>query len=161
MSSNGAFKLVGRRGSNSKAWDPCKVYASARIGDEINIGNFSEIGDGVEIGDRTRIGAFAFIPEGVKIGKDVFIGPRVTFTNDKHPPSGKANWGKTVIEDEARIGAAVTILPGVRIGSRALIGSGAVVTRDVPPGETWVGVPAKKIVHQIDEGFLPKEAQDV
>ena len=45
------------------------------------------------------------------------------------------------------IGAGAIILPGVTIGAGAKIGAGAVVTRDVPPGEVWVGVPAKPLAH--------------
>ena len=43
------------------------------------------------------------------------------------------------------IGAHVVILPGITIGEHAVIGAGAVVTKDVPPGETWVGVPAANL----------------
>jgi acetyltransferase-like isoleucine patch superfamily enzyme len=50
----------------------------------------------------------------------------------------------TFIGDDVSIGAAATILPGVRIGHGAMIGAGALVTKDVPAGETWIGVPARK-----------------
>lgn len=50
-----------------------------------------------------------------------------------------------VIGPKAYVGVAAIILPGVHIGESAIIGAGAVVTRDVPPGETWVGVPARKL----------------
>ncbi len=146
MGSAGMFKYVGVRNAKSKAWEPCKVYPTAHIGVNVNIGAFSEIGENVIIGDNVRIGAFAFIPEGVTIEHDAWIGPRVTFTNDKNPPSGKANWLKTKVCKGARIGAAVTILPGVTIGEKAMVGAGAVVTKDVPPGETWVGCPAKRLL---------------
>ena len=42
-------------------------------------------------------------------------------------------------------GANATVLPGLTIGKGAVVGAGAVVTRDVPDGETWVGVPARRI----------------
>jgi len=97
------------------------------------------------IGNRVRIGAMTFIPEGVTIEDDAWIGPRCTFTNDKYPPSGKENWQKTLICKGASLGAGVTVLPGVTVGAKAMVGSGSVVTKDVPAGDTWAGVPARKI----------------
>ena len=69
----------------------------------------------------------------------------MTFTNDRYPPSHRANWEKTVVEDGARIGAGVTVVCGVTIGQNALVGSGAVVTKNIPAGETWAGVPARRL----------------
>ncbi len=127
------------------AWEPCNIYPTAKIGKNVSIGAFSEIGHNVVIGDNVRIGAHAFIPEGVVIEEDVFIGPRCTFSNDMYPPSGREKWEKTLVCKGARIGAGVCILPGITIGAGALIGMGAVVTQDVPEGETWVGVPARRL----------------
>jgi UDP-2-acetamido-3-amino-2,3-dideoxy-glucuronate N-acetyltransferase len=100
------------------------------------------IGDRVSIGERCKIQAYAFIPPGVRIGNDVFLGPRVTFTNDKYPPSNELLF--TVVEDQVSIGACAVILPGVTLGRGCKIGAGAVVTKNVPPGEIWVGNPARK-----------------
>ena len=128
-----------------KAWGTSNIYPSAKIGKDVNIGTFCEIGANVKIGDRVRIGAMSFIPEGVTIKDDAWIGPRVTFTNDKYPPSGKDNWLPTVIEEGARVGAGVTILCGCTIGKGALVGAGSVVTKSIPAGERWCGVPARKM----------------
>lgn len=97
------------------------------------------IGEGVKIGARTKVQAFAFIPTGVTIGRDCFIGPSVTFTNDKHPPSPRSDWLKTTVEDQVSIGAGVVILPGVTIGRGARIGAGALVTKDVPADTLYIG----------------------
>jgi len=115
----------------------------ANIGPGAVIHSYAWIGGGVTIGNQCSIQAFVFIPNGVTIGNNVFLGPRVTFTNDKFPPS--ASWGKTTVEDRAVIGANATIIAGVTIGEGAMIGAGAVVTKDVPAGETWVGNPARKL----------------
>lgn len=127
-----------------KVWGQCNIYDTAKIGDGCNIGWFCEIGDEVEIGENSRIGTFAFIPHGVKIGKNCFIGPRFSATNDKYPPSPKEYWTKIVIEDFVSIGAAVTIVGPVTIGKGARVGAGSVVTKNIPAGEMWYGVPAKR-----------------
>ena len=118
-------------------------WGKHQIGDDCRIGAFVEIGDAVIIGDNCTIGAYTFIPPGITIRDDVFVGPHVVFTNDKYPPSD--NWEYTVVHEGASIGANATILPGIIIGKGAVIGAGAVVTKDIPPGETWVGNPAKRI----------------
>lgn len=43
------------------------------------------------------------------------------------------------------IGANSTILRGVTIGDNSIIGANSLVNKDVPAGEVWAGVPAKKI----------------
>lgn len=128
----------------ARIWQPSNVYPKADIGEETQIGAFSEIGP-CKIGKRVRIGFNCFIPEGVTIEDDAWIGPRVTMTNDRFPPSEKSNWEQTYIGKGARLGAGVTIVCGVRIGEKALIGAGSTVTKNVPDGETWVGNPAKPI----------------
>lgn len=139
----------------SRAYQPCNIYKTAKIGKKVNIGAFTEIGDRVVIGDNVRIGAMCFIPAGVTLEDNAWIGPRVTFTNDMYPPSGEENWKQTIVKKGARIGAAVTILPGITIGEKALVGAGAVVTHDIPAGEVWSGVPARKHEQILDGGKLP------
>lgn len=84
--------------------------------------------------------------DGLRIDDDVFIGPNVTFTNDKFPCS-KADFELlfTRVARGATIGANATILPGLTIGEKAMVGAGSVVTKDVPPGAVVAGSPAKVI----------------
>ena len=127
--------------------DKAVIDPSAQIGEGTKICDFAWIGPNVKIGKGCKVQAFAFIPENVVIGDNVFIGPHVCFTNDKHPPSHGAwkNDPPTVVEDGAAIGAGAVILPSVRIGKEAVIGAGAVVTKDVEPKTIIMGNPARSL----------------
>jgi acetyltransferase-like isoleucine patch superfamily enzyme len=50
-----------------------------------------------------------------------------------------------VIGEFAWLGARSVVLPGVTIGDGAVVAAGGVVTSDVPSGEVWGGVPARRI----------------
>jgi UDP-2-acetamido-3-amino-2,3-dideoxy-glucuronate N-acetyltransferase len=123
------------------------IYNSAKIGKGTKIGAFAEIGKNVIIGENCSIGCSAFIPENVIIEDEVFVGPHVVFTNDKHAPS-KGKWREeppTVVECGVSIGANATILPNLIIKKNSKIGAGAVVTRNVDEGSIMVGNPAKNL----------------
>lgn len=97
------------------------------------------------IGKNCKIEAKVFIPPGVIMGDEVFVGPSVVFTNDKHPKAtGEWERKMTIVGDKVSIGANATILPGLRIGGGAVIGAGSVVTKDIEPGTTYYGNPARR-----------------
>jgi serine O-acetyltransferase len=50
-----------------------------------------------------------------------------------------------VIEDDVEIGAGAKILGPIVVGRGAKIGANAVVIQDVPPGATFVGIPASNV----------------
>jgi len=124
-----------------------------RIGDGTRLGTFVEIQKGASVGKRCKISSHTFVCEGVEIGDRVFVGHGVMFTNTMVPRAAnaagelqtEADWKleRTVIGDGASIGSGSVILCGITIGAGAMIGAGAVVTKSVPPGEIWVGNPAK------------------
>lgn len=131
-------------GSNTAIWQFCVVLSGSRIGNNCNINAHCLIENDVVIGDNVTVKSGVYLWDGICIEDNVFIGPNVTFTNDKFPKSKQYpdEFLKTVVKKGASIGAGAIILPGITIGENAMIGAGAVVTKSVPPNTTVVGNPA-------------------
>jgi acetyltransferase-like isoleucine patch superfamily enzyme len=139
-------------GPTTAVWQFCVVLKGAVIGDNCNINAHCLVENDVVIGDNVTVKCGVYLWDGLRVGDDVFIGPNVTFTNDRYPRSKQYpdSFPQTVVEHHASIGAGAVILPGVTIGHHALVGAGAVVTRDVPPYALVAGHPAR-IVRMLDE----------
>lgn len=131
-------------GSDTRIWQFCVVMPLAKIGAGCNICSHVFIENDVEIGDRVTVKCGVQLWDGITLGDSVFIGPNVTFTNDRYPRSKvyPAEFQEIVVCRGASIGANSTVLGGVTIGEEAMIGAGSVVTRSVPAGELWLGNPA-------------------
>ena len=106
------------------------VLPGAIIGADCNICSHCFIENDVVVGDRVTIKCGVQLWDGLRVEDDVFIGPNVTFTNDRNPRSGKRDFNvlQTVVESGASIGAGAVILPGLRIGAGAFVAAGSVVT---------------------------------
>lgn len=132
-------------GKHTTIWQFCVILEGAKIGSNVNVCSHCFIENKVVIGDNVTIKNGVYLFDGVILEDDVFIGPNVTFTNDKNPrskiyPSGLPS---TIIKRGASIGGGAVILPGVTIGEMSVIGAGAVVTKDVPSHGVVVGNPAR------------------
>ncbi|NNE04389.1 MAG: isomerase [Xanthomonadales bacterium] len=132
-------------GVNTRVWAFSHVLPGAVIGDDCNICDHVFIENDVRIGDRVTVKSGVQLWDGVRLEDDVFVGPNVTFTNDKFPRSKNypAKFSETVVRKGASIGANATLLPGIDIGTGAMVGAGAVVTSDVPAHAIVTGNPAK------------------
>ena len=133
-------------GSGTQIWQFVVALPGARIGADGNICSHCFIENDVTIGDRVTIKNGVQLWDGLRIADDVFIGPNVTFTNDRYPRSRnkEAKLLQTVVEEGASIGAGAVICPGLNIGNGAMVAAGAVVVHDVPAGVTVFGNPAKE-----------------
>ncbi len=132
-------------GEGSRIWAFAHVLPGARIGTDCNVCDHVFIENDVVVGDRVTIKCGVQLWDGVRVEDDAFIGPNVTFTNDRFPRSKRYpdEFSQTVVAVGASIGANATILPGLRIGQYAMVGAGAVVTRSIPPYAIVVGNPAR------------------
>ena len=128
-------------GDGTNVWQFCVVLPDAVIGKDCNICSHCFIENKVTVGDRCTLKCGVQLWDGVTLEDDVFIGPNVTFCNDKHPISRNKHpkLEPVLIKKGASVGANATILPGVTIGEKALIAAGAVVTKDVPPNCVFYG----------------------
>lgn len=134
-------------GAGTTIWQFSVVLPGAKVGENCNICAHTLIENDVIIGNNVTVKSGVYLWDGLVIGNDVFIGPCVTFTNDKVPRSKQypEEFLKIVIENKASIGANATILPGLTLGENCMVGAGAVVTKDVPKNAVVVGNPAKVI----------------
>lgn len=132
-------------GEGTLIWQFCVVLPRAQIGKNCNINAHCFIENDVVIGDNVTIKSGVYVWDGLRIESNVFIGPNVSFTNDKKPKSKvyPEHFTKTVIRKGASLGAGSIILPGIEVGEYSLVGAGAVVTKNVPPNSIVVGNPAR------------------
>ena len=132
-------------GSRTRIWAFTHVLEGAVIGSDCNVCEQVFIESGAVIGDRVTIKNGVQIWDGMQVEDDVFIGPNVTFSNDKYPRSRNSSFQMlpTLLKKGCSIGANATILPGITIGKNAMVGAGAVVTRSVADGVTVMGNPAR------------------
>jgi len=134
-------------GDGTKIWNHAQVRENAKIGSNCIISKNVYIDTGVKIGNNVKIQNNVNVYNGVTIEDDVFLGPSMTFTNDKNPRAVNHDWKitETFVKKGASIGANATIVCGITIGEYAMVGAGAVVTKDVPQHVLVVGNPAKAI----------------
>ena len=133
-------------GEGTRVWQYVVILPGAKIGRDCNICSHCFVENDVVMGDNVTVKPMVAICDGVTLEDDVFIGPHVSFTNDRHPKSGNRGFKleRTVVRKGASIGAGSMVMAGLTIGEGAMVAAGSVVTRDVPPGAMVFGCPARE-----------------
>ena len=155
--------------------DGCSLHDGVHIGRNVTIGPGTRIGwagygyadgksgvkiqfphiGGVQIEDDVEIGANScidrgslgdtVIKKGAKIDNLVHIAHNVVIGENASVVALSMIGGSVHIGRQAYIAPSSTIRDAISVGDESFVGLGATVTKPVPPGETWAGVPAKKI----------------
>lgn len=132
-------------GAGTRVWAFAHVLGGARIGRHCNICDHVFIENDVVLGDDVTVKSGVQLWDGVTLEDGVFVGPNVTFVNDRFPRSRDypEAFGQTIVRSGASVGANATLLAGIEVGRGAMVGAGAVVTQGVPPNAIVVGNPAR------------------
>jgi bifunctional UDP-N-acetylglucosamine pyrophosphorylase/glucosamine-1-phosphate N-acetyltransferase len=134
------------------------VRRGVRIGAGCHVGPFTHLRSGTVLEPTSEVGNFtetknARLGPGTKAKHLTYLGD-VTIGARANIGAGTivANYDgakkhHTTIGDGAFVGSGTVLVAPSTVGENALTGAGAVVPRGthVPPGEVWVGVPAKRL----------------
>lgn len=130
--------LVERLGLPADRWGTV-VHPAASIAADTVLGAGSVVLAGVVVTAPITIGAF-------------FVAmPLVLLTHDDELADGVTMAGRATLAGGVRVGAGAYVGQGamvreqLTIGEGAVIGMGSVVLEDIPNGQTWAGVPARKL----------------
>jgi acetyltransferase-like isoleucine patch superfamily enzyme len=160
--STGAIVFAGARlGERVIVGDQACVRERVTVGDDVVIGRGSLVENDTTVGGGTKIQAMAYITAYSTLEEDVFIAPCVQTTNDNF--MGRTEQRHALVKGPtirrgARVGGGAVLCPGVEIGEEAFVGAGAVVVRDVPPRVVVVGNPARVLRDVPEEELLPRDA---
>ena len=140
--------------------NPANFVARAQVVERLDLGAgrhptlvdpTAVLGSSVELGWGTIVHPGCVLTADVVVGRHVAMMPTVVLTHDDVVgdfvtfASGVRVGGGARIGEGAYLGAGATIREGVEVGPWSLVGAGAVVVGDVPPGEVWVGNPARRL----------------
>ncbi len=134
-------------GAGTSVWHHSHVRDGAVVGASCVLGKNVYIDTFAVVGDRCKLQNNVSVYQGVTIEDDVFVGPSVTFTNDRVPRAFNANWKITTTNVciGASIGANATVVCGHTVGGYSMVAAGATVTRDVEPHELVAGTPLRHL----------------
>ena len=116
------------------------IHESAQVDESAIIDVGCLIGANAHIGPCTRVGAYTIINNGANLEHESTVGDYC------HAGPGSVICGRVKLQKGVMIGANSTILPGLIVEDWTTLGAGSVLTKSiVKPGDSYVGVPAKKL----------------
>lgn len=115
------------------------VAETARVGSTSSVGRGSILLDGVVVTAGVSVGRHVVAMPNCVVTHDDVLGDFVTLA------AGVALGGGVRVGEAAYLGMHASVRQGLVVGAGATVGMGAVVLSDVPSGETWAGVPARRM----------------
>lgn len=109
------------------------------------------IAPGTAVGEGSILLAGVVVTAPIVLGAYTMAMPHVLLTHDDELGAGVTLAGRATLAGGVRVGAGAYLGQGcmvrenLTIGAEAVIGMGSVVLADVPDGQTWAGVPARKL----------------
>jgi sugar O-acyltransferase (sialic acid O-acetyltransferase NeuD family) len=103
------------------------------------------------VGLGTIVMAGCVLTASVTVGQHALLMPNVTLTHDDKVAdfatlcAGVTLGGSAEVGERAYLGMNASVRERRRVGMDAVIGMGTVVLNNIPDGETWVGVPARRL----------------
>jgi sugar O-acyltransferase (sialic acid O-acetyltransferase NeuD family) len=132
------------------------VHRLAALG--VGPGRYARVvhpGVGVPAGCTIGVGSIVLaqvaMTANVRIGNHAVVMPNVTLTHDDVVDdfatlcAGVSLGGHVRVGESAYLGMNASVREGLEVGAGAVLGMGAALVEPLPRGETWVGVPARRI----------------
>lgn len=123
-------------------WPPATLIApSATLGAGAAVSPGSFIAHHAHVGPMARIGIGAIVNTGAVVEHESVVGD-YTHVSVNTTVAGRSRVGRLVF-----VGAGATVIDGIAVGDEITIGAGGVVTASISEAGTYVGVPARKLMH--------------
>lgn len=103
------------------------------------------------VGPGSVLLAGSVLTASISLGSHVVAMPQVTLTHDNRVEdyatlcAAVTLGGYVSVAQEAYLGMGASVRERVRVGARSTLGMGSVLLADLPAGEVWAGVPARRL----------------
>lgn len=107
------------------------------------------------VGAGSVLLAGTVLTAGIRVGRHVVAMPNVVLTHDDDVSdfatlcAGVTVGGRVLVGESAYLGMSSSVRQDLTVGADSTLGMGAVLLTDLPPGQTWAGVPARRIHQEI------------
>jgi sugar O-acyltransferase (sialic acid O-acetyltransferase NeuD family) len=131
-------RIVGRLGLDPARYATL-VHPGAALAASTAVGPGSVVLATAVTTAAVRLGAHVAVMPGAVLTHDDVVGDYATFG------AGARLAGRVRVDEGAYVGSGALVREDRTIGAWSLVGMGSVVLADVPPGEVWAGVPARRL----------------